>query len=181
MKSIFVAGQDIHVYLLLFIFILLLRHLLKLAFHLKWSFSGIIFVIWCTKVNSWLNVSMSGFQLGLSLPLSLSLSVVLNDRSVNYALLFLNGPAPASFSFIFGLFKQTIQFLQQIYVKKYPSSIRCRDLNPQPSKTWVSSHNHQTRAPAQLCIVHCTKNGLSTFREALQAIGRPRVRVRVHE
>ena len=29
-------------------------------------------------------------------------------------------------------FKQTIQFLQQIYVKKCPSSIRCRDSNPRP-------------------------------------------------
>ena len=29
-----------------------------------------------------------------------------------------NGPTPASFSFIFSLFKQTIQFLQQINVKK---------------------------------------------------------------
>ena len=39
-----------------------------------------------------------------------------------------NGPTPASFSFIFGLFKQTsLQFLQQIYVEKCPSSIRCRD------------------------------------------------------
>ena len=36
-------------------------------------------------------------------------------------------------SFIFGLFKQTsLQFLQQIYVKKCPSSIQCRDSNPQP-------------------------------------------------
>ena len=43
-----------------------------------------------------------------------------------------NGPTPASFSFIFGLFKQTIQFLQQIYVKKCPSSIWCRDSNPRP-------------------------------------------------
>ena len=34
---------------------------------------------------------------------------------------FLNGPTPASFSFIFGLFKQTIQFLQQINVKKCPN------------------------------------------------------------
>ena len=31
---------------------------------------------------------------------------------------FLNGPSPASFSFIFGLFKQTTLFLHQIYVKK---------------------------------------------------------------
>ena len=28
--------------------------------------------------------------------------------------------------------KQTVQFLQQIYVKKCPSSIRCWDLNPRP-------------------------------------------------
>ena len=34
----------------------------------------------------------------------------------------------------FGLFKQTVQFLQQIYVKKCPSSIRCRDSNSQPSE-----------------------------------------------
>ena len=35
-----------------------------------------------------------------------------------------NGPTPASFSFIFGLFNQTLlQFLQQIYVEKCPSSI----------------------------------------------------------
>ena len=43
-----------------------------------------------------------------------------------------NGPTPASFSFIFGLFKQTLKFLQQIYVKKCPSSIWCQDSNPRP-------------------------------------------------
>ena len=32
-----------------------------------------------------------------------------------------NGPTPASFSFIFGPFKQIIQFLQQIKVKKCPN------------------------------------------------------------
>ena len=50
-------------------------------------------------------------------------------------IVFKNGPTPASFSLIFGLFKQTsLQFLQQIYVKKCPSSIWCRDSNPQPSE-----------------------------------------------
>ena len=45
------------------------------------------------------------------------------------------GPTPASFSFIFGLFKQTIQFLQQINVKKchvhpvYGAGIRTHDLS----------------------------------------------------
>ena len=41
-----------------------------------------------------------------------------------------NGPTPASFSFIFGLFKQTLQFLQ--YVKNvhpvYGAGIRTHDL-----------------------------------------------------
>ena len=46
-----------------------------------------------------------------------------------------NGPTPASFSFIFGLFKQiSLHFLQQIYVKKCPSSIWYQDSNPQPSE-----------------------------------------------
>ena len=43
-----------------------------------------------------------------------------------------NGSTPASFSFLFSLFKETLQFLQQIIVKKRPSSIQCRDSNPQP-------------------------------------------------
>ena len=53
----------------------------------------------------------------------------------SFALFFLNGPAPASFQFIFDLFKQTIQFLQQINVKKcqtvhpvYSPGIRTHDL-----------------------------------------------------
>ena len=46
-----------------------------------------------------------------------------------------NGPTPASFTFIFGLFIQTIQFLQQIYVKNvhpvYSAGDRTHDLwNP---------------------------------------------------
>ena len=46
---------------------------------------------------------------------------------------FKNGPTPASFLFIFGLFKQkSLQFLQQINVKKCPSSIWCWDWNPRP-------------------------------------------------
>ena len=44
-----------------------------------------------------------------------------------------NGPTLASVSFIFGLFNKHYKFLQQIYVKKCPSSLRCRDSNPRPS------------------------------------------------
>ena len=46
-----------------------------------------------------------------------------------------NGPSIASFSFIFGLIKQpnnSIRLLLQINVKKCPSSIQYRDLNPPP-------------------------------------------------
>ena len=43
-----------------------------------------------------------------------------------------NWQTPASFSFIFSLFKQTMKFLQQINVKKCPSSIQHLDLNPWP-------------------------------------------------
>ena len=55
-------------------------------------------------------------------------------------LFFFKWANPDPFSFIFGLFKQTLQILQQIYVKKFPSSIRCRDSNPRPSsgKTFLS-------------------------------------------
>ena len=45
------------------------------------------------------------------------------------------GQTPASFPFIFGLFKQTsIQFLQEINMKKCTSSIWRRDSNPRPYK-----------------------------------------------
>ena len=47
---------------------------------------------------------------------------------------FLMGKPWPLLSFIFSLFNQTSwQFLQQIYVKNGPSSIRCWDLNTRPS------------------------------------------------
>ena len=54
----------------------------------------------------------------------------------------------ASFSFIFGLFKQTAQFLQQINVKNVKSiPYMVLGFKPTTSRTWVVSHNHQIRAP----------------------------------
>ena len=56
------------------------------------------------------------------------------DESKDIDFLFhLIGPTPASFSFIFGLFEQRLQFLQQIYAKKCPPSIWWRGSNP-----WLS-------------------------------------------
>ena len=70
------------------------------------------------------------------------------------------GPIPASFSFIFGLFKQTIQFLQQINVKKScPSSIRCWDSNSWPSEHEsppITSHNRDWKTcgdPYNVCLL----------------------------
>ena len=66
-----------------------------------------------------------------SLPLE-SYCTVVHSSDVHYEVFLKMGQPRPLFLFIFGLFKQTIQFLQQIYVKKCPSSIWCRDLNPQP-------------------------------------------------
>ena len=57
-----------------------------------------------------------------------------SDRNADYLLIgfFHYGLTPASFSFIFGLLKQTLQFLQQIYVKNvhpvYSAGNQTRDL-----------------------------------------------------
>ena len=62
--------------------------------------------------------------------------MTLADLFVHRLYFFNNGPFPASFSFIHHLFKQTLrrQFLQQIHVKKCPSSKRWWDSNPRPSE-----------------------------------------------
>ena len=41
---------------------------------------------------------------------------------------------PGLFFHFFGLFRQILQFLWQIYVKKCPSNIQCQDSNQWPSK-----------------------------------------------
>ena len=41
---------------------------------------------------------------------------------------------PGLFFHCFGLFRQILQFLWQIYVKKCPSNIQCQDSNQWPSK-----------------------------------------------
>ena len=66
-----------------------------------------------------------------------------------YSLMAFYGPTPAPFSFIFSLFKQTIQFVQQIMVKIVISiQYTAPGFEPTTSQTWVVSHNHSTRAPA---------------------------------
>ena len=57
--------------------------------------------------------------------------------------LLLNGPSPTSFR-LFSSFQTNITILQQINVKKYPSSIRCWESNPRPSE--LESPPRATRA-----------------------------------
>ena len=59
----------------------------------------------------------------------------------------------------FCLFKQTLQFLQQINVKKCPSSIQCWDLNTQPSEH--ESHPITTRPVLKFLV--CRLNTLFYF------------------
>ena len=56
-----------------------------------------------------------------------------------------NGPTPASFSLIFGLFKQTIQFLQQINVKNVQISIQYIAPGFDPLTFWTESSLLTTR------------------------------------
>ena len=54
-----------------------------------------------------------------------------------------NGPTPASFTFIFDLFKPIIQFLQQFNVKNDMSiQYTAPGFKPTTSGTRVVSHNH---------------------------------------
>ena len=57
---------------------------------------------------------------------------------------FKNGPTPASFSFIFSLFKQAqLLFLQQISVKNVMSiQYTAPGFELTTSGTWVITHNH---------------------------------------
>ena len=80
--------------------------------------------------------------------------------SFNYV--FLNGPTPASFLFIFGLFKQAIHFLQQINVKKchvypkYGAGIRTHDLSNM-SRLPPDQGSSDVLSVLQLCVSSSTK------------------------
>ena len=98
-----------------------------------WRFSRRLHLTYLLKAKQYLEKFSSSWQANVFL------------KSANVVFFSKNGPSPVSFVFIFSLFQTNIiQFLQQINLKKCPSSIRHWDSNPQP---WVSSHNHSTRAP----------------------------------
>ena len=85
---------------------------------------------------------------------------------------FLNGQSPASFSYIFGLFQTSINtILQQINVKKCPSSIWHRDSNPRPSERESSPITTRPGLPPIILFVAAfvvvgsssSRNGLVRF------------------
>ena len=57
-------------------------------------------------------------------------------------LFFKNGPTPASFSFIFGLFKQTLQIFTTNVCEKMSIQYTAPGFEPTTLGTWVSSLNH---------------------------------------
>ena len=75
---------------------------------------------------------MSGYDFGFCI---FKFSITLSSIAVSCFFCFLNGPTPASFSFILGLSQTNItNFYNKYMWKKYPSSIRCWDSNPRPSE-----------------------------------------------
>ena len=67
-------------------------------------------------------------------------------------LMFFKWAHPGLFSVIFCLFKQTIQFLQQINVKKCPSIIWHRESNPRPFKNELSPITTRSGLPPILLM-----------------------------
>ena len=59
-------------------------------------------------------------------------NATLDEMCSIYLLFFQKWANPGLFLIYFRLFKHTLQFLQQINVKKCPSSMRCRYSNSQP-------------------------------------------------
>ena len=63
----------------------------------------------------------------------LVLTSLFNKKNLPQLLFLKSRPISASLCLFSVFFKQTIQILQQIYLKKCPSNIRCQDSNPQLS------------------------------------------------
>ena len=85
---------------------------------------------------------------------------------------FKNGPTPqrALFRLFSVFFKQTIQYLQQINVKKYPSSIQRRDSNPRPlehGSSPITTH----KAFISLATNHLISESLTRWIPCSQKVG----------
>ena len=64
-----------------------------------------------------------------------------NQFWFSHSYVFLNWPTPASFSFILGLFKQTLQIFTTDLCEKISIQFTVLGFEPTTLWTWVSSHN----------------------------------------
>ena len=93
---------------------------------------GPILLKWCNFILRWFYL---GFLINKKL-IQRTRHRALNQHSINYAPIFTFSTRPLAnclFFVYFCLFKQTLQLLKQVNVKKCPSSILHRDLDSQPS------------------------------------------------
>ena len=81
----------------------------------------------CAVSTFWYFIKQKSLPLGPTSPYTKVLHGYLDAHC------FFKWASPGLFSLYFRLFKPTLQFLQQIHVNKYPSSIWCWDSNPRLS------------------------------------------------
>ena len=81
-------------------------------------------------------------------------SAVLREQYLPLQFFLKNGTTSDSFSFIFGLFKQTIQFLTKNQCEKMSYLYTLLGFKPMTFWTRVVTHNHSTRAPTLLLAMH---------------------------
>ena len=85
-------------------------------------------------------------------------------------IVFQNGPNPASFIIYFWSFQTNIiTIFKQIYVKKCPSNIQCRDLDPQPSELESPPKTTRPELPPKSC--HCGTHVVGFATVALVEVG----------
>ena len=88
--------------------------------------------------------------------------VVSLSQCLCFSLSFLkNGPTPASFSFIFGLFQTNYTILTANKWEKMSIEYRCQDLNPRPLEQESIPTTTRTGIPPSLSLTLSNKHSLS--------------------
>ena len=116
------------------------------------SYYNMFWIQFCKRLDSnrgtleVISTAQQSFATKVSIVVILSLSTDCCSTGLTtticVSIFFKNGPTPASFLFIFGLFKQTLlQFLQQI-CEKMSIQYTVPGFEPTTFRSWVSSHNH---------------------------------------
>ena len=129
--------------LILVKFIAYLKMVSNLTTSMKLRLGGINFHRSNLECNFWCHLVSAVARALASDVLRSRLMPSLGGLKTNQIFFLNNGPTSAFSSFIFGIFKEEIQFLQQINVKNVMSiQYTAPGLEPMISRTWVISHNH---------------------------------------